>query len=102
MKPKVQPNPQTIASLYKHGHTLGGGCWNCTPPRRFKVPMPELITLRGPDYLVRHAIKRIVCKECRSPLDLQVVSADDQEPHDFSLAWTQVAHPPSEVGPKRL
>ena len=89
MRPSPTPNPQTIASLYNHGHTLGGGCWNCTPPRRLKISMPELIALKGPDYLVRHSLKRLVCKECRSVLDLQIVSAEEHEPFDFSRNWAR-------------
>ncbi len=89
MRPSPTPNPQTIASLYCHGHTLGGGCWNCTPPRRLKISMPELIGLKGPDFLVRHSLKRLVCKECRSVLDLQIVSAEEHEPFDFSRNWAR-------------
>ena len=102
MRRPLSPNPQTISSLYKHGYTFAGRCWSCKPTRHLTISMSDLIALKGPNYLVRDAIKRITCKECGSPLDLQVAPAEDHEPFDFSLAWTSVAHPPSEVGPKRL
>jgi hypothetical protein len=87
MRPSLPPNPQTIAGLYSHGHKFGGGCWNCSPPRRLKISMPELIALKGPDYLVRHSLKRLVCKECRAVLDLQIVSAKEHEPFELKRAY---------------
>jgi hypothetical protein len=38
--------------------------------------MPELIARKGADYLVRHAIKQIVCQECGSRLDLDVATPE--------------------------
>ena len=76
MKPKLSPNPQTIGSLHGYGHTLAGLCPNCKPVRDVVVPMPELIAAKGADYLVRHAIKKIVCRECGSRLDLHVATPE--------------------------
>lgn len=74
MKPNRPPNPQTIGSLHSYGHTLAELCSTCTPVRDVVIPMPELIARRGPDFLVRHAIKQIVCRECGSRLDVHVAT----------------------------
>ncbi len=43
--------------------------------------MQELIARLGSDYLVRHAIKQIVCRECGSRLDLHVATPERSAYH---------------------
>jgi len=76
MKQKRPPNPQTIGSLHGYGHTFAGLCSTCKPARDVVVSMPELLSRVGPDYLVRHAIRRIVCRECGSRLDLHIATPE--------------------------
>ena len=76
MKKSVPPNPQTIGSLHGYGHTLAGLCSGCKPVRDVVIPMPELIAAKGADYLVRHAIKQIVCRECGSRINLHVATPE--------------------------
>ena len=76
MRQHYPPNPQTIGSLHGYGHTLAGLCSNCKPVRDVVISMPDLIAARGADYLVRHAIKKIVCRECGSRLDLHVATPE--------------------------